>query len=159
MGADMTQVDWFPVFTEVFGPQCIEKSAPPQDIRFENDDSISANNLTGIWRVIEPNGNERVEVDGEVIGLFGGAAKELIEVLRKQKNSKDWREALARQIIAELKAEAEAQARAEASNCWGFRFMQECLVKGMNYEQARAAFLADKADYVIPISERTLNDA
>jgi len=133
----MTQVDWFPIFTEIFGPQCIEKSDPPHDIRFENDDSISGNLITGKWQVIEPNGKERIEVGDKAIGLYGGSLKEVTEALKKQNGSKDWREALARQIIAEGEAE---EAEEEAAN----QFMLDCHAQGMNYDEVRAALLADK---------------
>src|SRR5262245_8798872 len=101
----MTSTDYFPIFTEIFGPQCIEKSHPPHDIRFENDDSISADNLTGKWEVIEPNGKELVKINGKSHLLLGGSLEEITEALKKQNGSKDWREALARQTIAEIEEE------------------------------------------------------
>src|SRR5215471_186706 len=133
--ADMTSIDWYPLFVEAFGPQCIEKSDPPHDIRFENDDSISGDLITGKWQVIKPNGKERVEIDGEAIGLYGGSIKEVTEALRKQNGDGDWREKLARQVIAEIEAEqAEREAEEARKEGWfcfpaGSKFSDEALAR------------------------------
>jgi hypothetical protein len=100
----MTTQDFFALATQLFGPQCIERSHPARDIRFRNDSSISVDLVSGIWRVVEPGGKERVEVDGKAVLLLGGSLKEVSEALKKQNGSKDWREALARQTIAEIEA-------------------------------------------------------
>src|SRR5215471_1965708 len=103
--ADMTSIDWYPLFVEAFGPQCIEKSDPPHDIRFENDDSISGDLITGKWQVIKPNGKERVEIDGEAIGLYGGARKEGWFCFPAGSKFSDEALARARQILAKRKSE------------------------------------------------------
>jgi predicted P-loop ATPase len=144
----MTQHDYFHDAVECFGP--------PDDNANPNlfcEGSVQRYPETGKVFAI-------IEVDGKRSGFFGPL--EWFEKLIKKNGGGDALTALAkhsREENAATEAEDEAKARAEASNSFGFCFMQDCLAKGMNYEQARAAFLADKADYKIPIGEWTLKRA
>jgi hypothetical protein len=106
----MTTQDYFPLAVECFGPQHLKGSKPPHSVLFDNG-SVSVDLIRGLWEVIEPNGRERVEVDGKAVLLLGGSLTEITEALRKQNGSKGWREALARQTIAETEAQ-EAKERA-----------------------------------------------
>jgi len=72
----MTQVDYVALGIKLFGPQCIELSHPPHDIRF-GDGSISLNAITGHWSYQK----------------YGGDIEEIYEIHNKIKekgNVVDW---------------------------------------------------------------------
>ena len=60
------------------------------------------------------------------------------------------------------KADGNGRTRDESGSGYGFRFMQDCHARGMNYEQARAAILADKneaGEWANRVDERQLQRA
>jgi bifunctional DNA primase/polymerase-like protein/primase-like protein len=137
----MTSTDYFPIFVKLFGPYCLELSKPPHAARF-GDGSRSGNTTNGQCLVRERNG-------GGII--YAGPVEPLdliYEEFRANGNGGDLRAIVEESSRRSAEAErARLIAENEGRDGYGFQFMRNCHVKGWTYEQARAAFLADKADY------------
>src|SRR5262245_40274740 len=114
--------DHLAIATKTFGPQCVELSRPPHDVRFGDGGLISIDTTTGRCRA-----TAEIRVDGLTFLEMQGSLKELAEIKKKNGSSDALTvlEEFGRQIIAE----AEAQQAAD--------------------EECEAAFAADRRDPVV----------
>jgi hypothetical protein len=75
---EATMTNYFAIANEIFGPQCVEKSQPPDDVRFGERGLISVDVTTGYWKEDSKYGyssvlEELCEIHNEIKAKGNGA--------------------------------------------------------------------------------------